>query len=235
MNPSPSSEQPHDELPLPYRIAVQTILDEPVPNIELRRLVPSARNAVPVAPPRRRGITRKSVWSVVAAAAVLVVSAVVLWPTDAWSDVVAKMRKQTWVRLTATDPKSDAKVQIWMSPAKRIAAGRFPNSAAFLEFDLNKRQRYDQKTKTIVVSDADAFEQDEFAAFAAVLESFGGKDELLKTQLGAMKIVGTSRDEKRAGDKRWTEFVFDCEDAHARRRSFAAFSTSPTARSCPPK
>ena len=213
MNPSPSSEQPHDELPLPYRIAVQTILDEPVANIELRRLVPSARIAVPVAPPRRRGITRKSVWSVVAAAAVLVVSAVVLWPTDAWSDVVAKMRKQTWVRLTATDPKSDANAQIWISPAKRIAAGRFPNSAAFLEFDLNKRQRYDQKTKTIVVSDADAFEQDEFAAFAAVLESFGGKDELLKTQLGAMKIVGTSRDEKRAGDKRWTEFAFDCEDA----------------------
>src|SRR5262249_32440813 len=145
MNPSPASEQPHDELPLPYRIAVQTILDEPVPNLDLRRLVPPA-----VTPPQCRAITRRAVWSVAAAAAVLIVIAVVLWPTDAWSDVVAKMRKQTWVRLTMSDAKSDAKVQIWMSPPKRIAAARFPNSAAFLEFDLNKQQRYVQKTKTIL-------------------------------------------------------------------------------------
>lgn len=215
MNSLPASEQPHDELPLPYRIAVQTILDEPVPNIDLRRLVPPAGTSPP-----RRGITRRGVWSVAAAAAILVIAAVVLWPADAWSDVVAKIRKQTWVRLTASDPNSDAKVQIWMSPVKRIAAARFPNSAAFLEFDLNKQQRYDPKTKSIVVADADAFDQDQFAAFAAVLESFGGRDELLKTQTGAIKIVSTSRDEKRDGDKRWTEFVFDCEDA---RRSPSKF------------
>ena len=39
--PSSADSSPHDELPHPYGLAVQTILDEPVPEIDLSRLIPA--------------------------------------------------------------------------------------------------------------------------------------------------------------------------------------------------
>ncbi|WP_020473022.1 hypothetical protein [Zavarzinella formosa] len=214
-HPTPAgSRPPHDELPEPYRLAVQTILDEPVPNVDLTRLVPEALPMPATRPTPRRRITRTRAWYAAGAAAVVIVfSTFMLWPTDAWSQVIGQVRKQAWVRLTASDPKGEAKVQIWMSPGKGIGAGQFPGAAVFVEFGRNVQQQFDQKSGTIIVSEPGSFDQDEFAAFDAILQSFGGKEGTPKANTGSTKLIAKSREEKQDGDLRWTEFVFDLEDA----------------------
>ncbi|QVL31632.1 hypothetical protein KIH39_22740 [Telmatocola sphagniphila] len=206
-----SPKPTYDELPLPYRLAVQTILEVPIPDIDLDKYIPLGQPNVSVNSSRPLTGIRKITWSITAALA-LIVTAFVFWPTDAWSQVLDKMQKQAWVRLTLSDPKKDAQVEIWMSPKKRIAAGKFPKFTAFLEFGLNKELRYDVKTKTVIISDADSHEEESFTAFKSILQSIGEKNEVRNSGPDEMKVVRTSRDEKRSGDNRWTEYAFDFED-----------------------
>ena len=110
MNLTPSTaRQPHDELPPPYRIAVQTILNEPMPDIDLKQLVPKQPTWKLPERSRRRWLTRVGGMSLAGAAAVLLVGSLFLFrPVDAWAQVVKAVSKQPWVRLQAASPDKAA-------------------------------------------------------------------------------------------------------------------------------
>lgn len=212
--PSSNDPSPLDELPLRYRIGVQAILAEPMPSVDLAKLMPAQADVHAGKACRRRWMIAVGAWSLAgAAAAGLVLAILAIWPTDAWSQLAARVRKQAWVRLRLSDPKSDAKAEIWLSPTKRIAAARFPAMAVFLELDQRKLQRYDRKTNTIYVTDPESHDQDYFDAFDSVLQSFGGREEFRQRKLASVKLVAQSRREARDARSRWTEYVLDYEDA----------------------
>jgi len=148
-----------------------------------------------------------------AAAVLVVVSLFAIRPADAWAQVVNAVRKQTWVRLRAAVSDKSAQVEMWLSPTKRIGAGRFPGSSFFLELDEYKLQRFDQKENTIYVTEPQPFDLDGFVALDAVLEAFANGQELRQSKAEAVKLLGQSKNKGRSGDERWTEYVLDYEDA----------------------
>jgi hypothetical protein len=211
---SPADPLPYDELPHPYRLAVQTILAEPLPEFDLTHLIPeqSTRN---IQRSRRRWLAQVYGLSLVGSAAVLlVVSLFAIRPVDAWAQVVKAVRKQPWVRMQAAAPDKSAQVEMWLSPTKRIGAGRFPGSAFFLELDQFKLQRYDQKENAIFISEPGSGDVDNFVALDAVLEAFANGQELKQSKAKAVKLLGQSSKKGGAGDERWTEYLLDYEDAH---------------------
>src|SRR5262249_49924141 len=114
---SSTDPSPLDELPLRYRIGVQAILAEPMPGIDLTKLVYAQRAIKAGKACHRRRMIAVGAWSLAgAAAAALVLANLAIWPTDAWSRLAAAVRKQAWVRLRLSDPKSDATAEIWLSP-----------------------------------------------------------------------------------------------------------------------
>ncbi len=213
MNLTPSTEQPHDELPRPYRIAVETILAETLPDFDLASLIPSRSARELSTPSRRRWLVQVCGMSLVGAAAVaIVVSLLALRSADAWAQVVKAVQKKPWVRFRLTAPDKSAPVEIWFSPTKRIGVGRFPGSVVFLELDAHKLQRFDEKDRTIYVTDPQPFDLDQFAVLEAALEAFANGQELRQSKAEAVKLIGQSKNKGSAGNESWTDYVLDYED-----------------------
>ncbi len=203
--------------------AISGILDQPIPEFPNppipfperdRSILPPAQfHAAMVS--RRRWI---AVGSVSLATAVLVVVAMFsAWPKDSWAQVVKAVRKQPWVRLRMWMPGDSGRdkqpvFDIWLSPDKQIIAGRFPDSTLFIELEHQRKQRYDQHTHTIYISDSDSYDEDEFSSWSAVLHAFSSQKELQQPQLAKAKLLSQTRQEGREGDRSWTDFIFTYED-----------------------
>ena len=193
---------------------MQTILSEPMPDIDLKHLAAKRATQNVTQQSRRRWMTQVCGVSLAGAAAVLlVVSLFAIRPVDAWAQVVKAVQKQPWVRMQASAPDKSAQVEIWFSPAKRIGAGRFPGSSFFLELDQFKLQRFDLKESTIYVSDPQSSDLDQFVALDAALDAFANRKELQQSKTETVKLLGQSSKKGSAGDERWTDHVLDYEDA----------------------
>lgn len=219
MNLSSRESSPHDELPQPYRIAVQTILAEPMPIFDPSRLLAHPVLMKVAQPSRRRWITQIGRWSLIAAAAavVLVASLVVLRPVDAWAQVVSAVRKQAWVRMRLAAPakstEKPADVEIWVSPAKRIGAGRFPGIVLLLDLDQSKMQRFDPKENTIYISEPMQRDLDGFIDLDSMLDSFASRQQPRQSKAKSIKLLGQSSMKGSAGAEGWTDYTLDYEDA----------------------
>ena len=123
------------------------------------------------------------------------------------------MRKQPWVRMLASAPDKSAQAEVWISPTKRIGAGRYPGAAFFLELDQYTLRRFDKDENTIYVSEPVPTDLDDFVVLDAVLEAFANRQEQRQSKAKDVKLVAQSSKKGGAGDDRWTDYILDYEDA----------------------
>ena len=210
---SPKHSEFNDELPAPFRMAVETILAEPTPEIDLARLIPVVPLVAARRPVRRSWMRRVAGGLLVgAAAAALVAVIVTLRPASAWAQLAEAMRKQEWVHFVMTGPDGQVAGESWFSPVKKVAAARGPGGTMFLDLNENKLERYDEKEKAIYVSQPKALEREVVAFLDRVLQAMA-KSADSKTNGGSAfaKLIGQSQREVEEDGKRWTEHVLDFE------------------------
>ncbi len=150
-------------------------------------------------------------------AAILVAATISLWPADAWAQVVQAVKKQAWVRFrmhSPEDPKPDQPpvVELWLSSTKQVAAARHPGGMVFLDFEQQTTQRYDDKERTVYLTDSNGFEAEEIASLVAVLESFISQKELRHPETARAKLLSQSRQDVKEGVTTWTDFTFNYQD-----------------------
>ena len=213
MTLTPSNHDPphHDDLPAPYRLAVQTIIDEPMPEVDLARLNPHVPATPAKQPPRRRWLLRIGTWAA-AAAAVLFLAISMLQPPDAWAQVAEAIRKQPWVRLSISSPVGAQRIEMWFSPTKKLAAAKHPKGAHFLDLNLGEAQRYDVEETTIYKSSSTNVDHDQIEVLITLFDSFAYGGDRAKAETGSIKLLQRSRREGLEGGKRCTMHVLDFED-----------------------
>jgi hypothetical protein len=93
--PTKSENELHAELPQPFRGAVEQILSEPVPQVDLSRIRSRLAGGTEPRPARRAPIRWLRQLSFAAAAAAVVVTAVFRWPhpSNAWAQAIQQVRE----------------------------------------------------------------------------------------------------------------------------------------------
>lgn len=163
---------------------------------------------------RRRWISTVGGLSLASAAIVfLVVITASVWPTDAWAQVVDAVQRRPWVRMSMNSTDNEPEFEMWFSPPKRVAAGRGPGFRVFVNLDPQEVRHYDDKQRTITITDSTSFDEDEFLSLDAVLKSFGSRPQVPAPEsLPRIKLLKQSQLAGRDGDQSWTDYIFDFED-----------------------
>ncbi len=172
--------------------------------------------------PFRRRLVRASVAAGLAAAAVAALF-VALGNRDAWAQVANSLRSKPWVRVTLQIPKG-APVpegfrapEMWFSAEHKVAARRmnlgFGQAAQYIDFTVEETYEYDPQAKTLnhlLTRDSDNVE---FGHFETLLRLISAGDRELKLPASPIQVLGRTRRDVPDGDRRWTEFTFECRDA----------------------
>jgi hypothetical protein len=210
---SPNHLEINEELPAPFRMAVETILAEPVPKIDLARLIPDKPVEIATRSARRIWLARVGGGLLVGAtAAALFLGLIVLRPASAWAQLAEAVRKQAWVHVVMKGPEGQAVAESWFSSVNKVAAGPTQGGTLFLDLGQNKLQRYDEKEKTIYVSEPTPLDREALVLLDTIFQAIAnGKDSKKGGDAVVVKLVGQSQREIEEGDKRWTEHVLDFE------------------------
>lgn len=193
---------------------------------------PQARAAAPMPNfqhPFRRRMVRVSVAAGLAAAVVAALF-VALGNRDAWAQVASSLRSKTWVRVTLQIPKA-APVpegfrapEMWFSAEHKVAARRmnlgFGQAAQYIDFTAQETYEYDPQAKTLnhlLTRDSDNVE---FGHFETLLRLISEGERELKLPASPIQVVGRTRRDVPDGDRRWTEFTFECRDARRKPNDY---------------
>ncbi|QVL31000.1 hypothetical protein KIH39_19400 [Telmatocola sphagniphila] len=196
----------HSELPEPFRVAVEAILNEPAP-----KLISSQFDFLrtrPVRTPSYAWMIRGAACSAVCAAAILLLLAMTFSPSDAWSQVLKNAQKQAWIRITENGAEKNKTSEIWFSATKGMFAIVSPEEVSFANFDEKKIQKFDRRTKTITVGEFDSDNRTEAMAFDNVFRSISASKLVSLDRIGEGKIVDRRTTTRNEGDHRWTEYMF---------------------------
>ena len=150
MTKQSSHDHPHDELPFPLRTAVDAILDEPTPDIDIQSLV--LRKAIPAVQRtnHRRWLVRFGGWSLagISVLVLLTIGWLAQRPKNAWAEVVDAMQKKPWVHLKSVDSEGRVR-ETWFSPSQQIIACRFPKLTSHENLRVGTRHELDIKTNSV--------------------------------------------------------------------------------------
>jgi hypothetical protein len=142
-------QRPQDELPARWRIAVDAILGDPAPEIDVQSLVPREATLV-TRRSRRRWWARVGGWSLAGTAVVVLLA--IAWlaqrPKDAWAEVAAAIEKMPWVHLKSVDPEGRVH-ESWFSPSQEIIAWRSPEGTTHEDLRAGIRHAFDLKTNCL--------------------------------------------------------------------------------------
>lgn len=110
MTQSPPSENlpHHDDLPAPYRRAVQAILDEPMPSIDVAQRFLLSVQKSETRTTRRRWLSRVGAWTTAGAAAVLI-GVLIQSERSLYAQVLNAIREAHTFQLSATYPENITK------------------------------------------------------------------------------------------------------------------------------
>ncbi|HVX12705.1 MAG TPA: hypothetical protein VHC22_16105 [Pirellulales bacterium] len=168
--------------------------------------------------PSRRRMLRT--WAAAGLAAAVVASLFVAFGhRDAWAQVVNSLRSKSWVRVTlqiskgAPIPKDFAPPEMWFSAEHKVAARRMDQAAQYIDFASQETYDYDPHRKTLNYSLTNDTDNVEFGHFETLLRLLSEGDRELKLPTSPIQVVGRTRRDVTDGDRRWTEFTFECRDA----------------------
>jgi hypothetical protein len=105
---------------------------------------------------QRPGVLRAFPWTrrewvlggMAAGLAVVIPTAIVLWPRDSFAEVAAAVLGQSWVHLRAMEGNRIVYEQ-WYSPTKQILASRFAGSIEFEDYRLGVYDSYDSNEQVL--------------------------------------------------------------------------------------
>lgn len=215
----------HQELPLPSRAAVDAVLSEDAPKLTSAlalRLVPPPRAAASTASVRNhraRGLLPLASLAC-AAAAILVACVIFLSPASSWAQIANAVSGQPWIKLEMSPADKQEKLEVWLSPTRRMASTRAPGSVFFMNWTENEARRYVESDRTVYLSDASVGDYSEFLWLEAVLGAFSSGHE---PQRSGVTLLSQSVRTERVGDKRWKVYVLQYED---KQRSIPRVSRS---------
>jgi hypothetical protein len=115
------------------------------------------------------------------------------------------MRRQEWVHFVMTGPDGKVVGESWFSPVKKVAAARGPGSTMFLDLNVNKLERYDEKEKAIYVSQPSATEREVVQFLDGVLQAIAKSTDSNKNGGSGLQNSLGSRSAVEEGGQRWTE------------------------------
>lgn len=171
--------------------------------------------------PFRRHTVRT--WAAAGLATAVVASLfVALSNRDAWAQVADSLRSKTWVRVTLQIPKGEPipesfrAPEMWFSAEHKVAARRMNlgsgQLAQYIDFTAQETYDYDPQRKSLYHSLTSDTDNVDFGQFETLLRLIA-EDGELKLPASPIQVVGRSRRDVSDGDRRYTEFTFECRDA----------------------
>lgn len=133
-----TNNRPIDELSGPLKVAVSTVLSEPVPADTINAALSKARELARGTSLANRKPPAKHVWSrrvlCVSSAAAAFSMVLAFWPRDqvTWADVLESLEKKPWIHLSSSDGAT------WYSPKHQLIAGKTDDK--MIVFDLEEQQ-----------------------------------------------------------------------------------------------
>lgn len=204
----------HQELPPPYRAAVDAVLSEEVPRLTstlASRLVPprTVSSTVTVRNPRTRWLMQIASLACAAAAAILVACVIFMSPASAWAQIAKAVSEQPWIKMELALPEKQEKVEVWLSPTRRMASTRAPGSVLFMDLSENESRRYIESDGTVYISDTSVMDLAEYVWLDAVLGAFSNGHE---PKQSSVTLLSQSIRTESVEDKRWKVYVLEYED-----------------------